>query len=150
MDSELLKLLSEFAAVLGAQMPFAAAAGTVLMLLLRLYRLPALQNLLPKRARWDALHPYAKVGLPFAVALVGSLLVSLGSGAAVLSSFPAALMAALGAIGLHHVTKAAGQASTNMALKAEGPSYTPSPFRRAASIVVPLGKIPQDVFDKAP
>jgi len=140
----------ELAAALTGKLPLAAAVGTVLMVLLRLYRSEKLQNFLPKRARWDALHPAAKLALPFAVSLVGSLLLSLGGGAAVLSSLPAALMAALAAIGFHHGTKAFGQAETNMALKREGPSYEPSLARRAASIIVPLGKIPNDVFDRVP
>lgn len=147
---ELLPLLTQLLALFSGNMAPAASIGTGALLLLRIYRTSALQALLPKRARWEGLHPYAKVGLPFVVSFVGSLLLSLAGGGAVLSSLPAAFMAALGAIGLHHVTKAMGQAQTNMALKAEGPSYSPSPARRAFSIVVPLGKIPNDLFDKTP
>ena len=148
--TDLLPLLSELLTLFKSGLGPAALAGSLITLLLRVYRTETLQKFLPKRARWDSLHPAAKFLLPFAAAFCGSLLLSLAGGAAVLSSLPAALMAALGAIGLHHGTKAIGQAQTNMALKAEGPSYRPNAFRRAASIIVPLGKTPQDVFDKSP
>lgn len=147
---ELLPLLTELLALFSGQLPLASALGTGVLLVLRLYRTEFLQTLLPKRVRWDSLPPAMKVGIPFFVSFVGSLLLSLAGGATVLSSLPAALMAALGAIGLHHGTKALGQMATNSALKAEGPGYTPSPLRRAASIIVPLGKTPQAIFDKIP
>jgi hypothetical protein len=147
---ELFPLLTQLLALFSGNLGPAAAIGTGVLLILRIYRTSALQALLPKRARWDSLHPYAKVGLPFAVSFVGSLLLSLAGGATVLSSLPAALMAALGAIGIHHATKAMGQAETNSQLKALGPSYTPSPLRNAVSIIVPIGKVPQDLFEKTP
>lgn len=147
---ELLPLLTELLALFSGQLPLATALGTGVLLVLRLYRTAVLQNLLPKRVRWDSLPPAMKVGIPFFASFVGSLLLSLAGGATVLSSLPAALMAAAVAVGAHHATKSVGQALTNSALKAEGPSYRPSASRRAASIIVPLGKTPQDIFDKAP
>lgn len=127
-----------------------AFAGTALMLLIRVYRLGPVQTLLPKQARWDSLPPAAKFLLPFFLALVGSFILSLAGGATVLASLAVALPAAVAAIAGHHATKSLGQAMTNSALKANGPSYTPSKFRKALSITVPLGKIPHDVFDRTP
>jgi hypothetical protein len=129
---------------------YGTAAGTLLMALVRVYRIEALQRFLPKRARWDSLPAAAKVALPFLLALVGSFVVSVGAGATALSSLLSAFPVALAAIGMHHGTKALGQAMTNGALKMEGPSYTPSKFRKLNSIIVPLGKTPQDIFDRMP
>lgn len=127
-----------------------AACGTALMLLIRIYRLEFLQNLLPQRARWESFPPAAKLFLPFGLALLGSFLLSLAGGSTVLSSLAIAIPAAVVAISSHAATKYAGQSLTNSGLKTQGPLYQPSPFRNMASIVVPLGKIPVETFDKTP
>src|SRR3990167_2113195 len=118
-------------------------AGACLMIAVRLLQLPAVQALLPARVRWSNLPSLAKVLVPVGGSLLAALLAIAGGASAPLT-IPLALAAAGLSIGGHHATKALGQVLTNAGLKAEGPSYTPSPWRDKMSIVVPLGKIPTD------
>jgi hypothetical protein len=80
--------------------------GTVILFSLR-----ALKHFAPKV--WAKLPPWAKLLAPFATAFIGTMLLSMSAG--LLPALAAALTAGLGAIGLHHATKAAG-ASTKLSL----------------------------------
>lgn len=74
--------------------------GTVVLFSLRV-----LKHFAP--SLWDKLPWYAKFGLPFVAAFAGTLLLSFSGGW--LPALGAALTAGLGAVGLHHASKAAGQ-----------------------------------------
>ena len=47
------------------------ALGVVLTFAVGLYKLPAIQNMLPERARWASLHPRAQMGLVLLFSLSG-------------------------------------------------------------------------------
>lgn len=83
-----------------------AMLGVLLTGLLKIYRLELIQRFLPAKLRWDQLPPFAKVALPFGLALLGVglpayLLGSMGLVAALV----AGVSAGLTAIGLHHGIK---------------------------------------------
>ena len=136
--------LQDFLALAGpALAKFGPMGGlaALLMFAIRLYQLPGIQTMLPSRARWDRLTPVAKVALPFLLSLAGSLLLAVLGGATVLSSLPAAIGVALGAIGLHHATKAVGSAMYDRELKSNS-RYEPTPLRKSAGLIVPLPHLP--------
>jgi hypothetical protein len=146
--SELLPVLTEILAAL--KLGPIAMAGSLLLLLLRVYRSSFVQSILPNRVRWDSLSQWAKFLLPFLLSLAGSFLVAVSGGATVLSALSLGFSAAIAAVGGHHATKAIGQGMTNTALKKLGPAYEPSLVRRATSLLLPVGKLPSDVFDRTP
>lgn len=146
--SELTSLLPEILAAL--KLGPIAMAGSLLLMLLRLYRTKLVQSFLPQRVRWDSLSQWAKFLLPFLLSLAGSFLVAVAGGATVLSALSLGFGAAIAAVTGHHATKAAGQAATNVALKKLGPSYEPSLLRKGMSLFLPIGRLPSDVFDRTP
>ena len=93
--------------------------------------------------RFNRLHPFAKLALPFAAAAVGTFVIgiagSLAGGVALGSVVGKLIAAAVGAgiasLGAHETTKAAG-VTMDMALTKSNPDYKPGTLRKIGSIAV--------------
>jgi hypothetical protein len=107
------------------------------MLGVRVFRAEPVQKRLPERFRWSSLKLWQRILIigvaSFASALATALTTGQGWKAAAFAAIPVALSAAFG----HKVTKIVGHTMTEVAV-AKKPNYSPSKFRKAASIVVPL------------
>lgn len=112
LDSSTLDLLKEtLTAVL------AAKSGVSMVGVGVLFALRLLKHFAP--AIWDKLPWYAKLALPFICAAGGTFLIALPTGW--LPAAGAALTAGLGAVGLHHITKAVGKAAEPVVLVPSSP-----------------------------
>lgn len=115
-----------------------AAIGAGLMVLLRIFRLPFLQGLLPAKAQWAAWPLWLKWVAPFALGFVGTLISGLAAKLALGSVVVAAVTSGVGAILLHHGTKFVGEAVL--------PPQTPAsqnPLKQALGLIVPFPKSKQ-------
>lgn len=107
------------------------------MLGVRLYRMPQVQDSLHPRWQWATWPRWAQWGLIGVGSLAASVATGLVSGVGWTAALMAAVPVALGAIAGHKGTKAIGHTMHKAALL-DDPAYEPSPFRSAASLVVPL------------
>jgi hypothetical protein len=135
---EFVDLIKELMSVLALGGPVAIAGG-LLMLLVRAMRLPFVQKLLPAKMTWAQWPGWLKILFPFTLTLGGSLLTALAAGTGVVAALPAALAAAVGAIVLHHGTKAAAMKMDSAALE-KNPGYVPGTIRRGVGLVLPIDR----------
>lgn len=115
-----------------------AAVATLLMFGIRIYRVGAIQDILPAAAQWSAWPMWARYLVPFLLAFAGSLILALVGKVAVGVAIAGALTAALSSIGMHKGTKALGKAES--AVRGLTPGYQPSPFRKIVSAIFPIDK----------
>jgi hypothetical protein len=113
--------------------------SAALTILLRVYRSKLVNRLLPRKARWASLPGWAKMVLPFLLAGAGATTAALAGGVPLLSALLSGLTVGIGAIGLHHGTKAAGAALDNQALKAD-PFGEMGKMRQALHLLLPVSK----------
>jgi len=123
---------------LRAGAPWYGAAVGATTLLIRAYRTPTIQAALPLGVRWSRLPRIVRQLTVAVAAAATSWLASLASGQPPRAALVAALPVALGAIGAHKATKAAGHAHTRRALAVEGATYEPGAVRKAVSPVLPI------------
>ena len=127
------ELVDLFPRIASGELPAYAALA---MLLVRLFRLPGLQAVLPSWLRWPT-HSLLGFGLvvvvTFVVCLVGGVVTGLGWSGAALAALPLALGAKL----MHQGTQALGQGQA---------PYEPS-ISRPMSIVFPP-PTPQEIVDR--
>jgi hypothetical protein len=109
----------------------------VVMMGVRAWRHPRVQDAIPARLRWKSTPRWAQWGLIGAASLATSLATGIVSGLGWGAALWAALPVAVSAIWGHKATKLIGHTMHETALAVD-PEYEPSPFRRAASILVPL------------
>lgn len=115
-----------------------AAAATILMFGVRIYRVPLVQGMLPKEAQWSAWPVWARYLVPFFLAFSGSLVLALVGKVAVGVAIAGALTAALTSIGMHKGTKALGKAEAKV--RKLTPDYMPGTSRKVLSTIVPIDK----------
>lgn len=139
MESDPQVVIAVVQAVLSAGSPW-AALGALLMGLLRLLRLPLVQSILVSinpRLGWESWPQWAKMALPFILALGASLISALLAGGSWAVALTGAILAGLSAVTLHVGTKAAGSAIDGASVKAN-PEYQPSVLRKAVSPILPV------------
>jgi hypothetical protein len=126
---------------LGGWAAVVGGLGVVVTFTIRFFRMRW-----PKR--FDRLHPFAKLALPFAAAAVGTLIIgiagSLAAGTALGSVIGKLIAAAIGAgiaaLGAHETSKTAGITMDMMMLK-KNPDYEPGTLRKMSSLVVNMPSI---------
>lgn len=111
-----------------------AAAGTFVMIALRLFRLDAVQSALPASARWDSWPKWLHFVAPFALGAVGAIIVAVSGGMGWPMAIAGAINAGMASVALHHGTKAAGVLEFILRSK----KATPTKAREALSIIVPI------------
>lgn len=109
----------------------------VVMVGVRGWRHPKVQQSIRPKWRWSATPRWAQWGFIGAASLATSIATGLVSGLGWGAALWAAVPVAIAAIGGHKVTKFVGHTMHEAALTSD-PEYKPSPFRKAASILVPL------------
>lgn len=115
---------------------------------IRLYASSAkIQAILPEKYRWDVLPKAGKLGLVFLASLLGTAAFAVVAGAGWVAALVGALPVAIGAVFANEITVAAGSMvdksianKKEVVFKSTGakPDYTPSPYRKAASLVLPI------------
>lgn len=126
---------------LGGWAAVVGSLGVVVTMAIRFFRVRW-----PKR--FDRLHPFAKIALPFAAAAVGTLVIGIAGAMAAGTSLgsvigkliAAAIAAGITAIGAHEATKSAG-VTMDMMMVAKDPSYEPGTLRKMSSLVIDIPKI---------
>lgn len=82
-----------------------ALIGAVVALLVRLYKMPWLQDLLPPRAKWKGWPKWAKLLTVGAAAFLLAFLTALGTGMGWVAALTGAVSSALAAVGFDQATK---------------------------------------------
>jgi len=131
------EILVELAFALWGALRYWSLPILAVIVAVRLFRLDAVQAEVPDWLVWDAWPrwlQWAAVGIvSLSTSVATALAAGAGWGAALWSSVPVAVAAVWG----HKSTQWVGHLMHGIA-KARDPNYQPSPFRRAASIIVPL------------
>lgn len=145
MDSTELDILAQVAVALWGALGCWAAPIIVVMLTVRAIRLDAVQAVVPHWLVWDAWPRPLQWAVVGSLSLVSAAATAVVAGATWSSALWSAIPIAVGAIWGHKSTQWIGHLTHAIASERD-PNYEPSPFRKAASIVVPLNpKIPLGV-----
>lgn len=116
-----------------------AVAVAVVVVIVRIYRQPAMQGLLPPESRWDALPKLARLVIVLVVALGAAWVAALLAGQSPLAALLAALPVALSAVATHKVTQAIGYAHTSAQTRKDL-GYKPGSIRTALDPILPIDR----------
>lgn len=115
---------------------FALIAGLIAFVI-RIYRSPQVQGLLPDGGRWEALPKLARQGIVFLLAFISTWITARIGGQGFWAALIAAFPVAFGAIAAHKFTKAIGHEQTRKRIR-QDPEYAPSRVRRSLRTVLPI------------
>ena len=116
-----------------------AAFATFLTAGVGVYRLKFIQDSLPKPAQWAAIPMWARYLVPFLLAAIGSLIISLLAQVGAAAAVSGAILTGLASIGLHKGGKLIGKVEAKIR-KLDPATYKVTPARHFLSVVVPVDK----------
>jgi len=117
-----------------------ALAVAIVVVVVRLYRRPDVQALVPASLRWNRIAFPWRLLLVFGAAAGSSLVTGILGGQTIGAVVLTAVSVGIAAVGAHKVSKAAGHAQTSVALRKSGPLYKPGSIRTALEPVFPIDR----------
>lgn len=125
----------------GQWLALAAVSATVII---RVYRNPGVQGILPESMQWGNLPKWVRLTIVFLASFTVTWATSIVTGGTSEGALAAAIPVALGAVATHKATKAIGHNHTARQIKKKGPAYEPGSLRTSLDIVLPMGRKQMD------